>query len=47
MAPAGGETVTPEAAAAIGVVAAASIAGLAESFRGEDDEPHTPRSHRR
>jgi membrane-associated protein len=46
-APAGGETDTPEAAAAIGVVAAASIAGLAESFRGEDDEPHTPRSHRR
>jgi membrane-associated protein len=46
---ANGETDTPEAAAAIGVVAAASIAGLAESFRDEDDEghSHTPRSHRR
>jgi membrane-associated protein len=37
----------PEAATAIGVVAAASIAGLAESFRDEDDEPRDPpRSHR-
>jgi membrane-associated protein len=34
------------AATAIGVVAAASIAGLAEALRDEDDEPHTPRSHR-
>jgi membrane-associated protein len=38
----------PEAATAIGVVAAASIAGLAESFRDDDDdEPRKPpRSHR-
>jgi membrane-associated protein len=37
-----------DAAAAIGVVAAASIAGLVEAARDEDDdEPHTPRSHRR
>jgi len=37
-----------DAAAAIGVVAAASIAGLVEAVRDEDDdEPHTPRSHRR
>jgi membrane-associated protein len=42
-----GETEEPDAAAAIGVVAAASIAGLAESFHNEDDDPHTPRSHRR
>jgi membrane-associated protein len=34
------------AATAIGVVAAASIAGLAEALRDEDDEPRTPRSHR-
>ncbi|MDT4994568.1 MAG: rane-associated protein [Actinoplanes sp.] len=37
----------PDAAAAIGVVAAASIAGLAESFHEDDEEPHTPRGHRR
>jgi len=40
----------PEAAAAIGVVAAASIAGLAEAIRDEDDDEQqhrTPRSHRR
>ena len=46
-APAGGE---PDAAAAIGVVAAASIAGLVDSVRDEDDDdehPRTPRSHRR
>jgi membrane-associated protein len=44
-----GETDQPDAAAAIGVVAAASIAGLAEALHDEDDEPrsHTPRSHRR
>jgi membrane-associated protein len=38
----------PDAATAIGVVAAASIAGLAESFRDDDDdEPRKPpRSHR-
>jgi membrane-associated protein len=42
-----GDAGDPEPSAAIGVVAAASIAGLAESFRDEDDEPHTPRSHRR
>jgi membrane-associated protein len=37
----------PEAAAAIGVVAAASIAGLVDATHNEDEEPHTPRSHRR
>ncbi|MFI6076789.1 DedA family protein [Actinoplanes sp. NPDC051343] len=39
----------PEAAAAIGVVAAASIAGLAEAVRDEDedDDHRPPRSHRR
>jgi membrane-associated protein len=38
----------PDAATAIGVVAAASIAGLAESFHEDDDEePHTPRSQHR
>jgi membrane-associated protein len=37
----------PDAATAIGVVAASSIAGLAESFRTDDEEPHPPRSHRR
>jgi membrane-associated protein len=38
----------PEASAAIGVVAAASIAGLAEAVRDEDDdERRPPRSHRR
>jgi membrane-associated protein len=40
----------PEASAAIGVVAAASIAGLAEAVRDEDeddDHPRQPRSHRR
>jgi membrane-associated protein len=39
----------PEAAAAIGVVAAASIAGLAEAVRDEDedDDRRPPRSHRR
>jgi membrane-associated protein len=36
----------PEPAKAIGVVAAASIAGLAESLRDDDDEPRDPRSHR-
>src|SRR4051794_26306381 len=37
----------PDAATAIGVVAAASIAGLAEAVRDdEDDERRTPRSHR-
>jgi membrane-associated protein len=37
----------PEPATAIGVVAAASIAGLAESLRDDDDEPRDPpRSHR-
>jgi membrane-associated protein len=45
--PAGSE---PDAASAIGVVAAASIAGLADAVRhdDEDDEPtRHPRSHRR
>jgi membrane-associated protein len=43
-----GATDEPGAAAAIGVVAAASIAGLTESIRDEDDEePRTPHSHRR
>jgi len=42
----------PDASAAIGVVAAASIAGLAESIRDDDDDDEqqrqrTPRSHRR
>jgi membrane-associated protein len=40
----------PEASAAIGVVAAASIAGLAEAVRDDDeddDNRRTPRSHRR
>jgi membrane-associated protein len=40
----------PEPAAAIGVVAAASIAGLAEAVRDDDDDdgrPRQPRSHRR
>jgi membrane-associated protein len=40
----------PEAASAIGVVAAASIAGLADAVRSEDeddDRPHHPGSHRR
>jgi membrane-associated protein len=41
-------TTEPDAAAAIGVVAAASIAGLVEAAHNEDDEdPHTPHSHRR
>jgi membrane-associated protein len=39
---------TPDASTAMGVVAAASIAGLAEAAREEDeDERRTPRSHRR
>jgi membrane-associated protein len=37
----------PDAAAAIGVVAAASIAGLAEAARDEDEPRDPPRSHRR
>jgi membrane-associated protein len=37
----------PDAAAAIGVVAAATIAGLAEAVRDEDDDNRPPRSHRR
>ena len=39
----------PEPAAAIGVVAAASIAGLVEAARHEDDnnDPHHPHSNRR
>ncbi len=38
----------PEPAAAIGVVAAASIAGLVEAARNEDEDDHrNPRSHRR
>ena len=38
----------PGPAAAIGVVAAASIAGLADAAHDEDDEePRTPHSHRR
>jgi membrane-associated protein len=40
----------PDTTAAIGVVAAASIAGLAEAVRDEDEEPDNPRpprSHRR
>jgi membrane-associated protein len=37
----------PDAATAIGVVAAATVAGLAESVRDDEDEPRTPRSHRR
>lgn len=42
----------PEAGTAIGVVSAASIAGLAEAARADDDENNpqrhrTPRSHRR
>jgi membrane-associated protein len=36
-----------DAAAAIGVVAAASIAGLAEAARDEDEPRDPPRSHRR
>src|SRR3954453_8809854 len=39
----------PGRAAAVGVVAAATIAGLAEAVREEDDDedrPHQPRSHR-
>jgi membrane-associated protein len=38
----------PDAATAIGVVAAASIAGLAEAVRGDedDDDNRPPRSHR-
>jgi membrane-associated protein len=37
----------PEPATAMGVVAAASIAGLVEAAREEDEEePRTPRSHR-
>ena len=44
-----GPATPPEPATAIGVVAAASIAGLVEAARqeDEDDEGHTPRSHRR
>ena len=44
-----GGDVDPEPAAAIGVVAAASIAGLVEAARHEDDDedPRQPRSHRR
>ncbi|MEU4243832.1 DedA family protein [Actinoplanes sp. NPDC026619] len=41
---------SPQPAQAIGVVAAASIAGLVEAVRDEDDDdngPRTPRSHRR
>jgi len=38
----------PDAAAAIGVVAAASIAGLVDAAQNEDEDPRTPpRSHRR
>jgi membrane-associated protein len=37
----------PDPAAAIGVVAAASIAGLAEAARDEDEPRDPPRSHRR
>ena len=39
----------PEPSAAIGVVAAASIAGLVESIHDddEDEQPRTPRSHRK
>jgi membrane-associated protein len=39
----------PEASAAIGVVAAATIAGLADAVHDDedDDQPRTPRSHRR
>ncbi|MEV6342168.1 DedA family protein [Actinoplanes sp. NPDC051851] len=37
----------PQASAAVGVVAAASVAGLAEAIHDdEDDEPRRPRSHR-
>jgi len=36
----------PDAAAAIGVVAAASIAGLAESLHDDEEEPHKPRPPR-
>jgi membrane-associated protein len=45
----GGNSADPEPAAAIGVVAAASIAGIAESIKDEDEDeqPRTPRSHRR
>jgi membrane-associated protein len=44
---AAGAPAEPEAATAIGVVAAASIAGLAESLHDDDDEPRNPpRSHR-
>jgi membrane-associated protein len=43
-----GPEAPPEPAAAIGVVAAASIAGLVEStLHDEEDEDPTPRSHRR
>ncbi|WP_307872715.1 DedA family protein [Paractinoplanes ovalisporus] len=43
-----GPAAPPEPSAAIGVVAAASIAGLVEAARHEDDDDdHTPRSHRR
>jgi len=44
-----GPSAPPEAATAIGVVAAASIAGLVEAARheDEDEDPTPPRSHRR
>ncbi|GIF24809.1 membrane-associated protein [Actinoplanes tereljensis] len=39
---------SPEPSQAIGVVAAASIAGLVDAVRDdEDEEPRTPRSHRK
>ncbi|WP_433299754.1 DedA family protein [Actinoplanes sp. CA-030573] len=45
----GGASGDPDPAAAVGVVAAASIAGIVESIRDddEDEQPRTPRSHRR
>ncbi|MGK5680026.1 DedA family protein [Actinoplanes sp. URMC 104] len=43
-----GPAADPEPAAAIGIVAAASIAGLVEAVRDEDeDDERHPRSHRR
>jgi membrane-associated protein len=44
-----GNSGDPEPSAAIGVVAASTIAGIAESINDddEDEEPRTPRSHRR
>jgi membrane-associated protein len=42
-----GAAAEPDAASAIGVVAAASIAGLAEAIQDDEDDSNPPRSHRR